>query len=224
MGDSDSAYSGRLRKRKRLTDGVEEVVNSMLELMESCQRVVIFSGSGLSANSGMSMFSTRNGLYERARQRFKIQDGIKLFSYPFYKQRRKDVQAFFAQIYGEAKNSKASPGHLAIAQLNQMGKLQRHYTLNIDGLAEVVGMDTWHHEKNPEGITVEMHGNISYVVCPSCHAVERLSGPVMDTMKACQPVACSACYKDEMRFKVGSKSTVHIVCSGRTRFPVLELI
>jgi hypothetical protein len=40
----------------------------------------------------MSMFSTKNGLYERARQRFKIQDGIKLFSYPFYKQRRMDVQ------------------------------------------------------------------------------------------------------------------------------------
>jgi hypothetical protein len=38
------------------------------------------------------MFSTKNGLYERARQRFKIQDGIKLFSYPFYKQRRMDVQ------------------------------------------------------------------------------------------------------------------------------------
>lgn len=27
-------------------------------------------------------------------------------------------------------------------------------------LLQVVGMDTWHHEKNPEGITVEMHGNI----------------------------------------------------------------
>ena len=46
-------------------------------------------------------------------------------------------QSFFAQIYGEAKNSRASPGHLAIAQLHELHKLQRHYTLNIDGLAEV---------------------------------------------------------------------------------------
>lgn len=38
------------------------------------------------------MFTTKNGLYERARQRLKISDGIKLFSYPFYKQRRNDVQ------------------------------------------------------------------------------------------------------------------------------------
>ena len=51
-------------------------------------------------NAGMSMFSTKDGLYERARKKFKIQDGIRLFSYPFYKQRRADVQAFFAQVSG----------------------------------------------------------------------------------------------------------------------------
>ncbi len=38
------------------------------------------------------MFSTRNGLYDRARKEFKIQDGIKLFAYSFYKQRRAEVQ------------------------------------------------------------------------------------------------------------------------------------
>lgn len=106
------------------------------------------------------MFSTKGGLYERARKRFKIADGIKLFSYPFYKQRRLDVQAFFAQIYSEAQSSRAARGHHALADLWRMGLLLRHYTLNIDGLAEVVGMDTWHHEANPGGVTVEMHGNI----------------------------------------------------------------
>lgn len=42
----------------------------------------------------------------------------------------------------------------------------------------------------------------SYVVCPSCHAVEPLDGAVMQTMKACQPVICNTCQQDEMRFKV----------------------
>jgi len=55
---------------------------------------------------GMSMFSTRNGLYEKARKQFKITDGIKLFTYSFYKQHRESVQAFFAQIYSEAEASK----------------------------------------------------------------------------------------------------------------------
>jgi len=43
----------------------------------------------------------------------------------------------------------------------------------------------------------------SYVVCPSCHAVEPLTGKVMETMKACEPVICNACKEEEMRFKVG---------------------
>jgi hypothetical protein len=77
-----------------------------------------------------------------------------------YKPHGNPLQAFFAQIYSEAQSSRAAPGHHALAELWRMGALARHYTLNIDGLAEVVGMDTWHHQNNPGGVTVEMHGNI----------------------------------------------------------------
>jgi hypothetical protein len=54
--------------------------------------VLLYSFCGVCP--GMSMFTTKNGLYERARSKFKIQDGMKLFSYPFYKQRRKDLQVW----------------------------------------------------------------------------------------------------------------------------------
>ncbi len=74
------------------------------------------------------------------------------------------AQAFFAQIYSEAQDSKPAEGHKALGQLHELKKLQRHYTMNIDGLAEDVGMDTWHWEFNPNGITVEMHGCIRCVV------------------------------------------------------------
>jgi hypothetical protein len=47
-------------------------------------------------------------------------------------------QAFFAQIYSEAQSAQAAHGHYALAELHQLRKLQRHYTMNIDGLAEVV--------------------------------------------------------------------------------------
>lgn len=45
------------------------------------------------------MFSTTNGLYERARKRFKVQDGIKLFTYSFYRQRRQEVQVRRADFF-----------------------------------------------------------------------------------------------------------------------------
>ncbi len=61
------------------------------------------------------------------------------------------MQAFFADIYAEAKRAKPSLGHRALASVAEQGKLQRHYTLNIDGLAQAVGLTTWHPVKNPTG-------------------------------------------------------------------------
>ena len=62
------------------------------------------------------------------------------------------MQAFFADIYAEARKAKPGAGHLALAQIAQANKLLRHYTMNIDGLAETAGMDAWHVESNPTGV------------------------------------------------------------------------
>ena len=64
------------------------------------------------------------------------------------------LQAFFADIYAEAKRAKPSAGHRALAGLAAQGKLQRHYTLNIDGLAQAVGLSTWHPDDNPTGASL----------------------------------------------------------------------
>jgi hypothetical protein len=91
-------------------------LSNFIKYAATCHNIIVFSGSGLSATSGrgnavsvsiihvalnsrrcaepifwyagMSMFTTRNGLYDRAKKQFKIQDGIKLFTYSFYKQRQ----------------------------------------------------------------------------------------------------------------------------------------
>ena len=61
------------------------------------------------------------------------------------------VQAFFADIYAEARKAKPGLGHKALAQIAGADKLLRHYTMNIDGLAESAGIDTWHVNNNPTG-------------------------------------------------------------------------
>ena len=61
------------------------------------------------------------------------------------------LQAFFADIYAEARKAKPGLGHRALAQVAGGHKLLRHYTMNIDGLAEAAGMDTWHVDNNPAG-------------------------------------------------------------------------
>jgi len=61
------------------------------------------------------------------------------------------VQAFFADIYAEAQKAAPGRGHEALAAVACLGRLRRHYTLNIDGLAESVGLATWHPTDNPTG-------------------------------------------------------------------------
>ena len=60
-------------------------------------------------------------------------------------------QAFFADIYAEAQKAAPARGHEALAAVACLGRLRRHYTLNIDGLAESVGLATWHPTDNPTG-------------------------------------------------------------------------
>ena len=47
--------------------------------------------------------------------------------------------------------AKPGKGHRALAAIEQSGKLLRHYTLNVDGLADAVGLSTWHPVQQPEG-------------------------------------------------------------------------
>lgn len=65
--------------------------------------------------------------------------GKSLFTYAFFDRQRPEAQAFFADIYSEAVAAEPAVGHHALRQLHDAGRLLRHYTLNIDGLAEQVG-------------------------------------------------------------------------------------
>ena len=113
------------------SDGIEP----LLVTGKDARNIVIFSGSGLSASSGMSMFSTKNGLYQRACKRFNITDGKKLFTWRFYDKQRTEVSSFFVDIHKEAAKAQPGAGHRAVAQLHEEDKLLRHYTMNVDGLA-----------------------------------------------------------------------------------------
>ena len=166
------------------------------------QKILVFSGSGLSATSGMSTFSTVGGLYDRAKQKYRLADGKTLFTYNFYNRHRREADAFFSDIYLEALKAHPSVGHTVLSQLAKTGRMIRHYTLNIDGLAKQAGMDTWHPEDNPHGVTVEMHGSVHDLVCINCGDVVPLNIDTAKKLQAHTPVTCSQCPGEDMRFKV----------------------
>ncbi|KAL3136423.1 hypothetical protein ABBQ38_005680 [Trebouxia sp. C0009 RCD-2024] len=199
------------RKRKRVSYSCDGVTTSpldnkgqetLLSLASTCSKLVVFSGSGLSASSGMSTFSTKGGLYERAQKRFSVSNGKKLFTYSFYEKRKLEALAFFADIYAEARKAKPGLGHKALAQIAGAHKLLRHYTMNIDGLAESAGMDTWHVDNNPDGLTVEMHGNINQLVCPSCGVVVMMTPVLLRKLKSKKAIPCTKCDCEALRCRI----------------------
>lgn len=193
--------NSNFRSSVEVRGGVAEL-RRLLSAAEGCRNLVVFSGSGLSAPAGMSTFSTKGGLYERAARRFGLQDGKRLFSYSFFEKHRLQALAFFADIYLEAVAAAPAAGHRALAGMAAAGCLRRHYTLNIDGLGEAVGMDTWHPDTNPNGVTVEMHGSVRQLVCPSCGHVVPLAAAALEHLKAGRPVACSRCNHTPIRIRV----------------------
>lgn len=174
------------------------------------RKIVVFSGSGLSATSGMSTFSTKGGLYERAQRRYKLTDGKILFTYSFYSKHKKEAESFFVEIHKEALQAKPGQGHEALASLGRSGRLSRHYTLNIDGLASKAGMDLWDSEQNNKGITVEMHGSVHELVCTECGESRLVTQEDADMLSEGSSIPCTSCNARQdsdgpgpyMRFKV----------------------
>ncbi len=54
-------------------------------------------------------------------------------------------------------------------------------------------MDTWHPENNPDGSTVEMHGNVHHLVCVECGECSPLTAERIKDMKACREIPCENC-------------------------------
>ena len=78
------------------------------------------------------------------------------------------------------------------------GKLQRHYTLNIDGLSEAAGLTTWHPTARPSGmlrnivmthhpVTIAAVEGVLHVILPSCRSCAQGC-----TQPAPLPEACAA--------------------------------
>lgn len=66
----------------------------------SASSIILVISAVCAALAGMSTFSTKGGLYERAQKRYGVTDGKKLFTYSFFeKQRLQALVRPTSQIY-----------------------------------------------------------------------------------------------------------------------------
>ena len=133
---------------------LDALAREAAELIAAAERLVVFTGAGVSTESGIPDFRSPGGIWSR----FDPED----FTYQKFttdpEARRKQWR-----MLGEGHlttDAEPNPAHYAIAELYNLGKLDCVITQNVDNLHHKAGV--------PAEKVFELHGNVQWVVCLSC--------------------------------------------------------
>jgi NAD-dependent deacetylase len=151
---------------------------SLLELLRDSRRAVVFTGAGISTESGIPDFRSPGGIWTRMAP-IDFRDFIS--SAEMRKEawrRRFAMEETFATV-------KPNKGHFAVAELVAKGRVSHVITQNIDNLHQDSGV--------PADKVVELHGNTRYAKCLDCNARMELE-PIRAHFEAHgEPPECPEC-------------------------------
>jgi len=160
-------------------EGLERDIERLAALIAGAKRIVVFTGAGVSTESGIPDFRSPGGIWSRfdpeefTLERFLASPETRL------KQWRVLVES------GLIADARPNGAHLAVAELEKLGKLDCVITQNIDNLHQKAGND-------PEKV-YELHGSMNWIVCLGCRARYPLR-EVLDRNKTNSDVpACEHC-------------------------------
>lgn len=121
--------------------------------IEEAYRVVVFTGAGISTESGIPDFRSHGGLWTKMAP-IDFQDFVRSADIRAEAWRRK------FEIDKTITQAEPNKGHMAIAKLVDEGKVSHVITQNIDNLHQNSGI--------PSEKIIELHGNGTYAKCLDC--------------------------------------------------------
>ncbi len=132
---------------------MDQDLEELSRLIDTADRIVLFTGAGISTESGIPDFRSPGGIWTKMApidfRDFMRSDEARRETW----RRRFAMQEMFL---------KATPnrGHRACAELVRAGKATSVITQNIDGLHQDSGI--------PDAKVIELHGNTTYAHCLDC--------------------------------------------------------
>lgn len=128
-------------------------VDDLRALIADAERVVIFTGAGISTESGIPDFRSPGGVWTRYKP---------IMFDDFMRSAEMRRETWRRKIETDKSMTVAKPnrGHLAVASLVSRGKCTAVITQNIDGLHQASGV--------PDDMVIELHGNSTYAKCLDC--------------------------------------------------------
>ena len=128
-------------------------IKTLANMIDDAKRIVFFGGAGVSTESGIPDFRSKDGLY---RSRWEDPPETVL-SRSYFNRNTAKFFKFYREktLHPEAKPNEA---HIALAKLEEMGKLTAVITQNIDGLHQLAGSKK----------VLELHGSTLRNYCMKC--------------------------------------------------------
>lgn len=152
-------------------------IRDLKEIIENAESIVFFGGAGVSTDSGIPDFRGNGGIYNKNDEDYDEPPEV-ILSRPYLLTRPRSFYRYYREnmLYPYAEPNDA---HIALAKLEESGKLSAVITQNIDGLHQAAG------SKN----VIELHGSVHRNYCVKCGKKHSLSyileSDVIPTCKAC---------------------------------------
>lgn len=132
---------------------MEQKLDQLKSWISGSCNIVFFGGAGVSTESGIPDFRSVDGLYNMEYD----YPPETIISHSFYQRNPEEFYRFYKNkmLFPEAKPNAA---HLALARLEQQGRLKAVITQNIDGLHQAAGSRE----------VLELHGSVHRNYCTRC--------------------------------------------------------
>lgn len=134
---------------------LEKKIKAVASMIIRASDVVLFTGAGISTESGIPDFRSPGGLWTR----FDPEDFTITRFLSSAETRKKQWDILLDG--GLFPNAEPNRAHLALLRLEKMGKLRCIITQNVDNLHQKAG--------NSPNKIYELHGNMNGVICIDCH-------------------------------------------------------
>jgi NAD-dependent deacetylase len=152
----------------------------LIEALKAARRVMILSGAGVSAESGLATFRDKQaGLWERF-------DPTQLATREAFERDPELVWGWYEWRRMQVMRAAPNPGHLAIKELADRVPSLTLVTQNVDDLHERAGSDPVHH----------LHGRLAKPYCMSCGHEHLLPAAIPDEPtngRRLRPPQCLQC-------------------------------
>jgi len=136
---------------------MDQKIAKLRSFIEEYSYIVFFGGAGVSTESGVPDFRSKDGLYNQHDVRFDGYSPEYLLSHSCLVNEPEVFFEFYRQKM-DTRDIKPNAAHIALAGLEQSGKLKAVVTQNIDGL----------HQKAGSKRVYEIHGTTARNYCMRC--------------------------------------------------------